>query len=87
MLSELLTGKPPFADRVGMRIMWAHLQDPPPHPSDLNPKVPRPVGDALLKGLEKDPADRPQSATEFMRLVEYSAGPPPSPDDNTVVPT
>jgi serine/threonine-protein kinase len=86
MLFELLTGRPPFADEVGMRVMWAHLQDPPPHPADLNSKLPRPVGDALLKGLEKDPADRPQSATELMRLVEYAAGPPPSPDDDTVVP-
>ena len=87
MLFELLTGRPPFADEVGMRIMWAHLQDPPPHPSDLNSKLPRPVGDAILKGLEKDAAARPQSATELMRLVEYGAGPPPSPDDDTVVPT
>jgi serine/threonine-protein kinase len=87
MLFELLTGAPPFADRVGMRIMWAHLQDPPPNPADVNAKVPKGVGDALLKGLEKDPADRPQSATEFMRLVEYAAGPPDSPDDNTVVPS
>ena len=86
MLFELLTGHPPFADKIGMRIMWAHLQDPPPHPSDLTPTIPRPVGDAILRGLEKDPADRPQSATEFMRLVEMAAGPPPSPDDNTVVP-
>jgi serine/threonine protein kinase len=87
MLFELLTGRPPFADQVGMRIMWAHLQDPPPHPSDLKLDLPRPVGDAILKGLEKDPAERPQSATEFMRLVEYAAGPPPSFDDDTVVPT
>jgi serine/threonine-protein kinase len=86
MLFELLTGQAPFADKVGMRIMWAHLQDAPAHPSDLNGTLPRPVGDALLKGLEKDPADRPRSATEFMRLVEYAAGPPPSPDDDTVVP-
>src|SRR4051794_6328903 len=87
MLDELLTGKPPFADQVGMRIRGAPLQAPPPHPSDVNPKLPRPVGDALLKGLEKDPEARPQSATEFMKLVENAAGPPPSPDDNTVVPT
>ncbi len=86
MLYELLTGAPPFADKQGMRIMWAHLQDAPPHPSDRRADLPRPVGDALLKGLEKDPADRPQSATEFMTLVENAAGPPDSPDDNTVVP-
>jgi serine/threonine protein kinase len=86
MLFELLTGQPPFADRVGMRIMWAHLQDPPPHPSDVKAELPRAVGDAILKGMEKEPADRPQSASEFMRLVEFAAGPPPSPDDMTVIP-
>jgi serine/threonine-protein kinase len=86
MLFELLTGRPPFADKVGMRIMWAHLQDPPPHPSDLKDTLPRPVGDAILKGLEKEPSARPQSASEFMRLVELAAGPPPSPDDITVAP-
>jgi serine/threonine-protein kinase len=86
MLFELLTGQPPFADKVGMRIMWAHLQDPPPHPSDVKDTLPRPVGDALLKGLEKDPEARPQTATEFMRLVELAAGPPPTPDDITIVP-
>jgi serine/threonine protein kinase len=86
MLFELLTGGPPFGDKTGMRVMWAHLQDPPPHPSDLNPALPRPVGDAIVKGLAKDPAERPQPATEFMKLVAYAAGPPPAPDDNTVVP-
>jgi serine/threonine-protein kinase len=86
MLTELLTGKPPFADQIGMRIMWAHLQDPPPHPSDMNAALPRPVGDAILKGLEKEPTARPQSASEFMKLVENAAGPPAAPDDDTVVP-
>jgi serine/threonine-protein kinase len=86
MLFELLTGRSPFADKVGMRIMWAHLQDPPPHASDIKPELPRPVGDAILKGLEKDPADRPQSASELMRNVEAAAGPPPNPDDPTAVP-
>jgi serine/threonine protein kinase len=73
MLFELLTGQPPFADRVGMRIMWAHLQDAPPHPSEADASIPRPVGDAILKGLEKEPSERPQSATELIRLVEVAA--------------
>jgi serine/threonine protein kinase len=86
MLFELLTGQPPFAEKVGMRIMWAHLQDLPPHPSDIKPEIPRAVGDAILLGLAKEPEDRPRSAGEFMRLVELAGGPPPSPDDLTVVP-
>jgi hypothetical protein len=52
----------------------------------MNGALPRPVGDAILRGLEKDPAARPQSASELMKLVEDAAGPAPSPDDNTVVP-
>jgi serine/threonine protein kinase len=86
MLYELLTGRAPFADKAGMRIMWAHLQDTAPHPSEVKPEIPRPVGDALMKGLAKEPAERPQSATELMRLVELAAGPPPTPDDITIVP-
>jgi hypothetical protein len=27
------------------------------------------VGDAILEALEKDPADRPQSASDFIALV------------------
>jgi serine/threonine-protein kinase len=86
MLFELMTGKAPFSDKVGMRIMWAHLQDSPPHPSDIKPELPRAAGDAILLGMAKEPADRPQSAMELMRLVEYAAGPAPSFEDDTVVP-
>jgi serine/threonine protein kinase len=73
MLFELLTGQPPFGDQVGMRIMWSHLQDAPPHPSHLRRDLPRAVGDALLEGLEKDPDDRPQSASELIALIESAA--------------
>jgi serine/threonine protein kinase len=73
MLFELLTGQPPFGDQVGMRIMWSHLQDAPPHPSHLRPDLPRAVGDALLEGLEKDPDDRPQSASELVALIDAAA--------------
>ena len=30
---ECVHGRPPFADRQGMRVLWAHLQDEPPDPS------------------------------------------------------
>src|SRR5437588_622000 len=29
---ECMCGRPPFADRQGMRVLWAHLQDEPPDP-------------------------------------------------------
>lgn len=86
MLFELLTGQPPFADRVGTRIMWAHLQDPPPNPAEVKPTVPAAVGEALLRGMEKEPADRPPTASAFIALVEEAAGPAPDADSPTVIP-
>src|SRR3954470_1601064 len=34
VIYECFCGAPPFADRQGMRVLWAHLQDPPAKPSD-----------------------------------------------------
>jgi serine/threonine-protein kinase len=73
MLYELLTGQPPFGYQVGIRTLWAHLSDAPPHPSDVAPTLSRAVGDALLKGLEKDPDERPQSATALIELIAAAA--------------
>ena len=71
---ECLLGKPPFADRQGMRVLWAHLQDDPPDPSTVSPDVPASVGQVILRSLAKEPADRPQSAGEFGRLMGEAAG-------------
>jgi len=86
MVFELLTGQPPFADRVGMRIMWAHLQDPPPNAGEVKPGIPVAVGEAILEGMEKEPTDRPATATALMALIEAAAGPAPDADSPTVVP-
>ena len=51
---ECLTGEPPFADRQGMRVLWAHLQDEPVNPSEKAPEVPHALGEAVLTGLAKD---------------------------------
>ena len=65
VIYECLCGAPPFADRQGMRVLWAHLQDPPTNPVDRRANLPPEAGAAILKALQKDPADRPQSAGAF----------------------
>ena len=74
VMYECLTGKPPFADRQGMRVLWAHLQDDPPDPavvrSDLSPELRQ----TMLAALAKDPAERPQSAGEFAAQLRATAG-------------
>jgi serine/threonine protein kinase len=74
VMYECLCGAPPFADRQGMRVLWAHLQDKPQHPCERQSELPAPVGDAIMQALEKDPAARPQSANEFARLLSTAAG-------------
>jgi serine/threonine protein kinase len=70
---ECLTGAPPFADRTGMqRVLWAHLQDAPSDPCATRPDISPEVGAAILQALEKDAQLRPQSATEFARLLAHA---------------
>jgi serine/threonine protein kinase len=66
---ECVVGRAPFADRPGMGVMLAQLEDMPEHPSDVDPEIPRPVGDAIMVALKKKPEERPQSATGFATLV------------------
>ncbi|MCB8971773.1 MAG: serine/threonine protein kinase [Thermoleophilales bacterium] len=56
---ECLVGKTPFGDTSGMKTLWAHLRDEPANPCELQPDIPEGVGFTLLKGLEKEPGDRP----------------------------
>ena len=74
VIYECLCGAPPFADRQGMRVLWAHLQDPPANPSDRRSDLPGEVSASVLKALEKDPAARPQSASEFARDLRAASG-------------
>jgi serine/threonine protein kinase len=74
VMYECLCGAPPFADRQGMRVLWAHLQDPPADPRSKNAELPAEVSAAIMQALEKDPASRPQSASEFAERLRAAAG-------------
>jgi serine/threonine protein kinase len=74
VMYECLTGKPPFHDRKGMRILWAHLQEDPPDPKEARDDMPDDVTWALLKGLAKEPEQRPPTATAYASMVRVAAG-------------
>jgi serine/threonine-protein kinase len=74
VMYECMCGRPPFAHVQGMRILWAHLQDEPPDPRSLRPEIPPEFAKALMVALEKDPAQRPQSAGDYARLLASAAG-------------
>jgi serine/threonine protein kinase len=70
MMFECLNGLPPFADRPGMRVLMAHLQDEPPDPAGVSAEV----ATAIKSALKKDPEDRPRSGTEYARNLSQAAG-------------
>ena len=74
VICQCLSGAPPFADRQGMRVLWAQLQDEPPDPTTGLAGVVPALGPAILRALEKDRAKRPQSAGEYARLLYEAAG-------------
>jgi serine/threonine protein kinase len=74
VMCECMSGAPPFADRQGMRVLWAHLQDEPTDPCAGRDDVPPGFGAAILKALAKAPADRPPTATAYAELLQAAAG-------------
>jgi serine/threonine protein kinase len=74
VMYECLSGKPPFADRQGMRILWAHLQEEPPDPLAERDDVPADVAWALKQALAKEPEQRPPTATAYAGMVRIAAG-------------
>jgi serine/threonine-protein kinase len=72
VMFECLNGLPPFADRQGMRVLWAHLQDEPPNPTGVSEQV----GMAIKSALQKAPEDRPKTGTEYARKLSLAAGIP-----------
>jgi serine/threonine protein kinase len=73
VMFEVLTGTPPYGGRPSMRVLFAHLQEPPPdlsaQRSDITPQAAR----AITRALEKEPEDRPSSATEYITGIARAA--------------
>ncbi len=78
VLYECLAGAPPFADRSGAAIGFAHLAESPPDPRAARPELSAAVVESLLLALEKDPAARPTSATALARMLDLGRTAPRS---------
>ena len=65
VLYELLIGQPPFTGPNAMAIMARHSMEVVPSLQVVRPSVPDDVEDAVMRALEKTPADRFQTMKEF----------------------
>jgi serine/threonine protein kinase len=73
---ECLIGVPPFAGKPIYEVGIAHLEEEPADPSVLRPELPPTLGWAVLRGLEKDPARRPTSATAYATMLSVATRSP-----------
>jgi predicted ATPase len=62
LLYELLTGQIPFITDNLLEMVHSHLALTPKPPSSLNPEIPQPLSDIVLKLLAKSADDRYQGA-------------------------
>ncbi len=65
VLWECLTGEPLFAAATEAETVTRVLRDPIAPPSTLRPEVPMGLDEACLRALERDPARRFASASDF----------------------
>jgi serine/threonine protein kinase/Tfp pilus assembly protein PilF len=68
VLYEMLSGVPPFLGRNSREIMAKQVTEKPRRLRALRPDVPPPLEEAVHRALEKDPAQR------FRTISEFSAG-------------
>lgn len=73
VLHECLVGSPPFAGRPSMRVLFAHMHENPPDVAGRAPGVSTRVARAINRALEKDPEDRPDSATRYIEGIRSAA--------------
>jgi eukaryotic-like serine/threonine-protein kinase len=70
LLYELLVGRPPFTGDSPVAIAYQHVKEDPVPPSRLDPEVPAWADAIVLKAMEKNPADRYQSAGEMRSDIQ-----------------
>ncbi len=69
---ELLTGQTPFDGESPMEIALAHISDPVPSMSEINPDIPLEVEKEILKALAKEPEKRQRTATQLVENIKQA---------------
>ena len=69
---EMLTGAPPFSGTPS-QLLAAHLAQAPTDIRKRRSDVPDALADVVMRALEKDPHNRPQSADEMMSKLDSSS--------------
>jgi beta-lactam-binding protein with PASTA domain/predicted Ser/Thr protein kinase len=72
ILYELLTGRVPFDAEAAVTVAIKHVSEAPVAPRTLNPLIPPALEQVVLWSLNKNPADRPADADEFLAALKHA---------------
>jgi serine/threonine-protein kinase len=67
---ELLTGAPPFTGRNLRDMLNAQINDMPDPLDHKRPGLPPALVEIVMRCLEKNPDDRPESASDIVRVID-----------------
>ncbi len=70
MAYEMLTGSPPFTRNSAQAMLAAHAVEKPEPVERRRHNIPPALAELVRRCLEKRPADRPQSASEIVQILE-----------------
>jgi eukaryotic-like serine/threonine-protein kinase len=76
ILYEALTGRVPFDADTVVAIALKQVSEAPVPPRSINPDVPPALDAVVMRALEKDPKNRFQNATEFLRALDEAEANP-----------
>ena len=74
VLYECLTGEAPYRSQSLMHVLWAHVHEPPPRPSEHRPELPAEIDAVIAKGMAKSPDDRYGSCRQLVEEARRELG-------------
>ncbi len=78
VLYEMATGRRPFPETQGPRLIDAILNQAPPAPSSMNRRISSGLESIILKCVDKEPGRRYQSARELLVDLQRVGAPAPA---------
>ncbi|EGC02291.1 putative serine/threonine-protein kinase PrkC [Ruminococcus albus 8] len=70
MLYEMLTGRKPFDGDTAVNVALKHMQETAVPPREIMPAIPEALEEIVIHAMEKQPAQRYQSAAEMIRDID-----------------
>jgi beta-lactam-binding protein with PASTA domain/predicted Ser/Thr protein kinase len=72
VLYEMLTARVPFDAEQAVTIAIKHVSEAPTAPTTINPRIPPELEQVVMWAMNKNPADRPRDADQFIAALEHA---------------